>query len=178
YEKGKSSTFFMCLLHIGGQPSYDLRMLGGHILCFRGVVVQIVECHGSHRGFLGVQAHRFPAAHAHGLLPRTTVEFPIQERMLPLLISIAQQRRQQRNAITMPGPCTAGYFHQRGHDVPESTNKITLAAGRYFSRPFYDQGYTYAALVKIPLVSTQPAGAIEKLRVRAALHMRAIVAAE
>src|SRR5262249_24746081 len=124
-------------------------MLGGHVLLLADVLGQVIELDLG-LTFEQVLAHALPVAEADGLLTAVRRELPV-EKLVLLLFALAQQRRQDAQAVDVLRRCSAAKSAQRWQHVIKGAGEIAGSAGLDLAGPAGQERDADAAFVEAAL---------------------------
>ena len=133
-------------------------MGSGKVVLFRGIHLEVVEFERRFRA----QTVSFPVTEAHRLLEIRLVDLEI-ERVVQLCLLLTEQSRQNGNAVRAGRRRCTDRVGCRRQKIRESGQQFAGRARLNLARPPGNEGSADAAFVKHPLVTTQPAGAAERL---------------
>src|SRR5688572_23377700 len=151
---------------------HDLWMRRGDITLLARVGHKIVEL--ERRIFF--QPDGFPLSHTHSLLKAAFVKLPIEEIVRRL--RLATRRARHRKTVDSRWDLRAGDVADCRQHVPMCPRMVADTTAWNRPWPARDHRYSYAALVKVALDTTQRARTLEEHRVTASLLVRAVIADE
>ena len=147
----------------------DTRVLGGDVLLFIHSLPDIIEFQRLSVG----ESHALPLVVAERLPEVWPVDLPVQ--IFVLLLGLAEQFRQERDAVDVVGNARPGNLSESRHQIPECTNVVAHPAGLNLAGPAGQSRHADAAIVEVTLVAAQRSVGVEELVFVAALFVRAVV---
>ena len=95
-----------------------------------------------------------------------------------LRVRVAQQRRDEADAVDVVRRFRPGKFRERGEDIPKRSNVFRYRARLDYTFPLDYKRFPNSAVVQVAFQTANGAGGIEEVRTMPAFVMRSVVAGE
>ena len=158
----------------------ELRVLGGEVLLFPGIGLQVVQLGMRGPGGRSLVADGLPVAHAQRLAAALRVVFPIEILVRLLIGRVAEQGGGEAQSVAILRRRGAAVISASvGQTSQNAADLVRLRPGHDMARPAGDERNPNAAFVNVLLQPAKSVGGMEVRRVGAAdADRRAVVARE